>query len=78
MPPLILQSEQRPLDVGRALALLTAINQIVFAFGPGAFGLLRDLTGDYTVPFILAAVTQLLSALIVVSGGRGPVSSAPR
>lgn len=78
LPPLILQSEQRPVDVGRALALLTAINQVVFAFGPGAFGLLRDLTGSYTVPFVLAAVTQVISALVVMSGGRAPAAAAPR
>ncbi len=69
LPPLILQSEHRPVDIGRALALLTAINQVVFAFAPGAFGLLRDVTGSYAVPFLLAAVAQILSAAIVVWGG---------
>jgi MFS family permease len=71
LPPLILQSEQRPADIGRALALLTAINQVVFAFAPGAFGLLRDATGSYTSPFLLAAVAQVVAAGIVVWGGWG-------
>lgn len=70
LPPLILQSEQRPVDVGRALALLTAINQVVFAFAPGVFGLLRDATGSYAAPFLLAAVAQVAAAGIVVWGGR--------
>lgn len=77
LPPLILQSEQRPVDVGRALALLTAINQVVFAFGPGAFGLLRDLTGSYALPFLLAAVAQVIAAAIVMWGGRGGRHGAP-
>ena len=80
LPPLILQSEQRAIDVGRALALLTAINQVVFAFGPGAFGLLRDATGSYSVPFIMAAMLQVVSALIVLRGGRTEhaAEAAPR
>lgn len=73
LPPLILQSEQRPIDVPRALALLTAINQFLYAFAPGALGALRDVTGDYTLPFALVAATQLLSALLVVA-----VKTAPR
>jgi MFS family permease len=70
LPPLILQSEQDPVDLGRALALLTAINQVLYAFAPGALGFMRDLTGSYTIPFILAGVTQVISAAIVVGGGR--------
>lgn len=65
LPPLILQVEQPPVDVGRALALLTAINQMVFAFAPGAFGALRDLSDGYTLPFALTVAAQLISAAIV-------------
>jgi MFS family permease len=65
LPPLILQSEQPSADVGRALALLTAVNQVLYAFAPGAFGLARDLTGDYTLPFLAALAIQLVSAAIV-------------
>lgn len=74
LPPLILQVEQAPIDVGRALALLTAINQLVFAFAPGTFGALRDWSGGYTLPFAMTAVIQVLSALIVA----GPIGRAPR
>ncbi len=70
LPPLILQFEQRPVDIGRALALLTAVNQVVFAFAPGVFGVLRDATGSYGPPFALAAGAQILAAGIVVWGGR--------
>ncbi len=70
LPPLILQVEQPPQDLGRALALLTAVNQVFYAFAPGVFGLLRDLTGDYTLPFAIAAAVQVVSAAIVVLGRR--------
>lgn len=74
LPPLILQVEQAPVDVGRALALLTAINQLVFAFAPGTFGALRDWSGGYTLPFALTAVIQILSAFIVA----GPIGRSAR
>jgi cyanate permease len=66
LPPLILQAEQRPVDIPRALALLTAINQFLYAFAPGALGALRDMTGSYAVPFALVAATQLFSAALVM------------
>lgn len=72
LPPLILQVEQAPVDVGRALALLTAINQLVFAFAPGTFGALRDWSGSYTLPFALTAAIQIVSALIVAAPGGRP------
>lgn len=73
LPPLLAQSEFRAADVGTVVALITAINQAVFAFAPGVFGILHDLTGDYTTPFIVAAGAQLVAAAVVVTGRRpGP------
>ncbi len=42
LPPLIAQREFRPADVVTVVALVTAINQAVFAFAPAIFGGLRD------------------------------------
>ena len=69
LPPLILQSEQRAIDVGRSQALLSAICQVVFAFGPGAIGLLRDATGGYAQPFAVAGCLLVVSAVVVVADG---------
>jgi len=33
------------------VALQTAIAQVTYAFGPGVVGVLRDLSGSYTLPF---------------------------
>ena len=67
LPPLIIQREFSPGDVGRAVALTVAINQAVFAFAPAILGLLRDIEGDYSAAFGVAAGIQLLAAIIVIS-----------
>ena len=52
------------------VALVTAINQAVFAFAPAIFGGLRDVTGDYGEAFLAGAVLQAVAAGIVVAGRR--------
>ena len=52
----------------RVVALVTAVNQAVFAFAPFAFGGLHDLTGSYSVAFSAAAVSELAAGAIVLSG----------
>ena len=70
LPPLIAQREFRPADVGTVVALVTAINQAVFAFAPAVFGALRDLSANYLAAFVLAALVQLAAATIVLCGRR--------
>jgi cyanate permease len=62
------QQEFDPPDVATVVALCVAISQGALAFGPGAFGLLYDATGDYVLPFALAAVADLLAALALLAG----------
>ena len=70
LPPLIAQLEFRPADVGTVVALITAINQAVFAFAPAVFGALRDVSGAYVEVFLAGAVLQAVAAGIVVLGRR--------
>ena len=70
MMPLIVQKEFRPADVGAVVALVTAINQAVFALAPGIFGWLRDLNDSYTVAFLVAGAIQLVAAVVLVMGRR--------
>lgn len=70
LPPLIAQREFRLADVGTVVALVTAINQAVFAFAPAIFGALRDSTGSYVVPFLVAGGVQTLAAAIIFLGRR--------
>ncbi len=70
LPPIIAQAEFEPADIPRVVAMVTAVNQAVFAFAPFVFGLLHDLTGDYAVPFSVAAVFELAAGMIVLTGRR--------
>jgi MFS family permease len=70
LPPLIAQREFRATDAGTVVALVTAINQAVFAFAPAIFGGLRELTGAYIAVFVAGAVLQGAAAGIVVLGRR--------
>ncbi len=75
LPPLIAQKSFAPGDVGMVVALVTAVNQAVFGTAPAIFGLLRDATDSYVLPFTLAAGTQLLAALVVVYGRRFEIAN---
>jgi MFS family permease len=66
LPPLIVQKEFSDSETGRVIALITAVNQTVFAFGPAVLGVLRDLEGGYTLPFAVAALVQFAAALVIV------------
>ncbi|MCC7049671.1 MAG: MFS transporter [Alphaproteobacteria bacterium] len=68
LPPLIAQREFAPTDVPVVVALVTAINQAVFAVAPTVLGVLRDLEGDYRVAFALAACVQVAAGLLVLAG----------
>jgi cyanate permease len=68
LPPIIVQAEFEPADTPRVVALVTAVNQAMFAFAPFVFGLLHDLTGGYAVPFTVAAVFELAAGMIVLTG----------
>ena len=69
LPPLIAQQEFEPADVATAVALCVAVSQGALAFGPAAFGLLYDATGDYVLPFAMAAAADVLAAFALLSAG---------
>ena len=70
LPPLITQKTFASHDVATVVALLTSVNQAVFALAPVAIGLLRDATTSYVLPFVIAAVLQAIAAAIIVFGRR--------
>jgi len=51
LPALIVQREFDPRSFGVLISLITAINQVTYAFGPCWIGLLRDVSGSYSLPF---------------------------
>lgn len=70
LPALIVQREFDPRSFGVLVSLITAINQITYAFGPGVIGLLRDVSGSYTVPFYGCIALELIAAVLIMIRGR--------
>ena len=71
LPSLIVQREFDPRSFGVLISLITAINQVTYAFGPGVIGLLRDASGSYTLPFYGCIAVELLAAVLIMVRGRG-------
>jgi predicted MFS family arabinose efflux permease len=70
LPSLIVQREFDPHSFGVLVSLQTAIAQVTYAFGPGVVGVLRDLSGSYTLPFYGCIALQLTAAVLIMIRGR--------
>lgn len=66
LPSLIVQREFDPRSFGVLVSLITAINQVTYAFGPGVIGLLRDLSGSYALPFYGCIGLELTAAMLIM------------
>jgi len=80
LPSLIVQREFDPRSFGVLVSLQTAIAQVTYAFGPGVVGVLRDLSGSYTLPLYCCIALELTAAVLIMIRGRtsslrGPVGS---
>jgi MFS family permease len=74
LPALIVQREFPPLSFGVLVSLLTAVTQVTYAFGPGVVGLLRDISGSYTVPFSMCIGLQTCAAIVILTRAAIPPS----
>jgi cyanate permease len=70
LPSLIVQREFDPRSFGVLVSLITAINQITYAFGPGVIGLLRDASGSYSLPFYGCVGLELTAAMLIMVRGK--------
>ena len=70
LPALIVQREFDPRSFGVLISLITAINQITYAFGPGVVGLLRDFSGSYALPFYCCIAIELTAAVLIMIRGQ--------
>ena len=70
LPSLIVQREFAPASFGVLISMSTAINQVTYAFGPGAIGLLRDISGSYTLPFYGCIALQVAAAAMIMVRSR--------
>src|SRR5713226_4566411 len=70
LPSLIVQREFDPRSFGVLISLITAINQVTYAFGPGVIGLLRDASGSYALPFYGCIGLEMTAAVLILVRGR--------
>jgi predicted MFS family arabinose efflux permease len=70
LPSLIVQREFDPRSFGVLISLITAINQVTYAFGPGIVGLLRDASGSYSLPFYGCIGLELIAAVLIMARRR--------
>ncbi|MDN3274374.1 MFS transporter [Frankia sp. RB7] len=77
-PPLIIQREIGSTAFAAAMGLGTSISGIVSAFGPGIIGLVRSVSGDYTMAFAMCVVLDVVAAGIVLwrPGKRAEVATS--
>jgi predicted MFS family arabinose efflux permease len=66
LPALIIQREYDSASFGMLTALVVAIVQVAYSFGPGLLGILRDLSGGYAVPLYVCMALELAGAIIVM------------
>jgi MFS family permease len=86
LPGLIVQQEFPKRDFARIVAMIVAINQFAFAFGPALLGRLQQPDGSYTRALMACLAMEAAAAVIVLipaltpartrgavcSGGREP------
>ena len=66
LPSLIIFREFGATSFGLLVGLSVAINQVIYAFGPGVVGWLRDFSGTYSASLALCIGMQCLAAIIIL------------
>ena len=70
LPPLIVQQEFDEQSFTLVVSTVSAVNQIILAFGPMTFGLLYAASGAYTLPFALGSLLYVVAAVTVMLHAR--------
>ena len=70
LPGLLVGREFSPAQFAGVISIVTATNQVAFAFAPTLMGVLRDATGDYSIALALCLALDLVAATLIVAGRR--------
>ena len=70
LAPLLARREIGALSFGLVFGFISAATAFATAFGPAAYGLLRDMFESYGPPLLAAAAVNLVAAIVIVWGGR--------
>ena len=68
LPGLLIESEFSREQFAGLVSVVTATNQVAFAFAPALVGILRDATGSYGPSLALCASADLVAATVVILG----------
>jgi cyanate permease len=66
LPALVIQREFDGASFGMLVGLSWATSQFTYSFGPGLLGVVRDLSGSYTIPLALCIGLELAAALLIL------------
>ena len=78
LPPLIVQQEFDEQSFTLVISTVSAVNQIILAFGPMTFGVLYAASGAYTLPFAIGSLLYLVAAITVMLHARSAPSGHGR
>jgi MFS family permease len=68
LPGLLIEGEFPREQFAGIVSVVTATNQLAFAFAPAVIGILRDATGSYGVSLAVCAAADLVAAGVVAFG----------
>ena len=72
LPGLLIEGEFPREQFAAIVSVITATNQLAFAFAPALVGILRDATGSYGVSLAVCAAADLVAAGVVAFGRPRP------
>ena len=72
LPGLLIEGEFPREQFAAIVSVITATNQLAFAFAPALVGILRDATGSYGVSLAVCAAADLVAAGVVALGRPRP------
>jgi len=72
LPGLLIEGEFPREQFAAIVSVVTATNQLAFAFAPALVGILRDATGSYGVSLAVCAAADLVAAGVVALGRPRP------
>jgi cyanate permease len=71
LSPIIVRREFGAAAFGPIFGVASCAIQLVTALGPGFYGLLRDTSGSYREPLLVAATLDVIAAIAILRGRRG-------
>jgi MFS family permease len=83
LSPVIVRREFGAASFGAIFGITAMLTQLMSAMGPAFFGLLYDLSGSYRLPLGLAALLNIIAAIVIMIGRQSlpviskEVSAAP-